>query len=124
MNLTDAYLKLHNASGIAVGDTVKVLRKAKDYEMGWDLVWVSGMDLRVGKTYEVADDLGCEGFRLGGGGVFPFFVLELVKKNAIKKVTLNPSCTAEINKDTKTVKVGCQEFSFDKVKELYEAIKD
>ena len=32
----EAYITLHNASGIKVGDKVKILRKAKDREMGWE----------------------------------------------------------------------------------------
>ncbi len=37
------------------------------------------------------------------------------------KIILNSSHTAEVDKSTKTVKVGCQSFTFDKIKELYEA---
>ena len=45
-------------------------------------------------------------------------------KNPISTLQLNSEYTAEINKDTKTVKVGCQTFTFDKVNELAKIINE
>ena len=86
MELTSAYVKLSNASGIKVGDTVKVLRKAKDDEMGWDNSWDSDMDGYVGRTFQVQRLDDGRGFRLSDGSTgsgcysFPFFVLEKMPK--------------------------------------------
>jgi len=85
MNVEEAYRVMQEASGIQVGDTVKVLRKAKDYEMGWYNIWSDFMV--VGQTHKV---LGvCEdGVKLRSRDDrpssqiyhYPFFVLEVVKK--------------------------------------------
>lgn len=42
---------------------------------------------------------------------------------ANKRLKLNSEHTAEIDPNTETVKVGCQTFTFDKIKELYELTK-
>lgn len=81
ITVKDAYLALSKASGIKVGDTVKVLRKAKDDEMGWSNSWTIDMDGSIGKTFTVKRDDDYAGFRLdnsGWGQSFPFFVLEKV----------------------------------------------
>jgi hypothetical protein len=89
--LQSAYIALSKASGIKVGDTVKVLRKAKSNEMGWANWWDSGnggagvaasMDNCVGKTFTVSDiGHGTDGIVLEGTGYcFPFFVLEKMPK--------------------------------------------
>lgn len=91
MELTSAYVKLSKASGIKVGDTVKVLRKAGTREMGWSNLWDSNdggpeisdsMDNCVGKTFKVtAVAVGADGIVLEGTGYcFPFFVLEKMPK--------------------------------------------
>jgi len=83
MNVEEAYLVMQEASGIQVGDTVKVLRKAKDYEMGWNNRWSDFMV--VGQTLKVAD-ISEDGIKLAGNFAniaryrYPFFVLEVVKK--------------------------------------------
>lgn len=87
MELKDAYLTLHNASGIEVGDTVRVLRKAKSYEMGWSNSWQVEMDGFIGGTFEVRSDSKAMGIELRRLGYsynlgFPFFCLEIVKKAA------------------------------------------
>jgi len=85
--LQSAYDTLAKASGIKVGDTVKVLRKAKNDEMGWNNTWDSGwtggngvsdsMDNCIGKTFKVSRLEGSAGITLEGTGYsFPFFVLE------------------------------------------------
>ena len=67
--------------GIGVGDTVRVLRKAQDKEMGWGTVWASPMDKSIGQTLIVGSIYGRRGFGcIPDGYVFPFFVLELIRK--------------------------------------------
>ena len=53
MNEQEAYSTLQRASGIKVGDTVKVMRKAKTYEMGWTTNWAPEMDKLVGEKFKV-----------------------------------------------------------------------
>jgi len=55
MDIKEAYLIMQKNCGIKVGDTVKVLRKAEQYEMGWDSTWVKEMDETIGKTFVVRE---------------------------------------------------------------------
>jgi hypothetical protein len=93
MTLQDAYLAMQEASGIKVGDTVRVLRKAEDFEMGWSADWASSyMDKYVGETGVVKECDGGNGFRVqfpdGEDWHFPFFVLEKIK-DAPRFITIN-----------------------------------
>ena len=87
----EAYLVGHENCGIEVGDKVRIKRKAKDRELGWKNSWVEEMNIAVGKVGEVRSDKGECGFTLHfsnkaiNGFVFPFFVLEKVKKEGGKK---------------------------------------
>ncbi len=49
---------------------------------------------------------------------------EFLNKPKLIQIKLNSQYTAIINKDTKTVKVGCSEFEFKVVDELYNAIHE
>lgn len=84
------YLKLHNASGLKVGDRVRVTRKAESHELGWKSGWGSFMDGVIGKSGVITRDGGADGFsvRFPGEGSgdfrryhyhYPSFVLEKVK---------------------------------------------
>jgi hypothetical protein len=90
MTLRDAYLALQEASGIKAGDTVRVLRKAGDFEMGWGQVWGPDMDKCVGESVVVESNDASAGFcaRSSNGFCYwlPFFVLEKV---AIRYITIN-----------------------------------
>ena len=83
LNLHAHYVALQKASGIKVGDTVKVLRKANSHEMGWNNKWTVEMDEFVGMTFIVEDLRAADGIGLMQGNCgpynFPFFVLEMVK---------------------------------------------
>lgn len=64
-----------------IGDTVKVLREAKDKEMGWDNAWMPEMDDYINNTFIVLDDCGDAGFELqlnSRSYRFPWYVLEKV----------------------------------------------
>lgn len=80
------YLKLHYSCGLKVGDRVKVLRSAEDYELGWADSWFPPMDEFIGLETYIIDDLDKFGFRLGPHSMkgysmnFPCFVLEKVDK--------------------------------------------
>ena len=78
MTNREAYLQLQESSGIKVGDFVKVLRKAKTNEMGWDNGWDEDMDQYVGQVFRV-QYVGPYGIGLEKTLYeFPFFVLERV----------------------------------------------
>lgn len=48
------YCDIQKDSGLQVGDTVQVLRTAKNEEAGWPLCWISNeMDQTVYKTYRI-----------------------------------------------------------------------
>jgi hypothetical protein len=76
------YLKGHEASGLKVGDRVRVLRKAEGYEGGWVGSWVEDMDETVGHQFTVHADYAINGFSFIKDGYewrFPHFVLEKVE---------------------------------------------
>lgn len=77
------YVKWQIGSGIKAGDTVKVLRKARSYEMGWGNGWSCFMDNSVGKERVVMEVLP-DRIQLDDGFSYPYFVLELVKKGSRK----------------------------------------
>jgi hypothetical protein len=80
---SEDYLAGHDASGLKVGDRVKVLRKADDYEAGWKASWVDEcMDEMIGEIHTIKADDYWAGFLLEStdkpGWRFPYFVLEKV----------------------------------------------
>ena len=75
------------ANNIKVGDKVKVIRKAKDYENGWGNVWDDAMDSGVNEVNEVIDINNKDGIYLDLGDYnfwFPYFVLEKVEEPEFK----------------------------------------
>lgn len=93
MTIKNAYLTMQEASGIKVGDTVRVLRKAVDEEMGWGNSWKSPeMDKHIGETGIVDWCEGTTGFSVRFGceraWSFPFFVLEKIA-DATRYITIN-----------------------------------
>jgi len=120
-----AYLTLHKASGIEVGDKVRVLRKAEPGELGWNqTTWTNSMTDRVGKICNVEGDDGTYGFICSGWN-FPFFVLELVEKGG-------PPMTIDVNGiGGRPVKflpghilVGCAEIPNATVRQIAERLVD
>ena len=112
MNEREAYLVLHKASGIKVGDRVKVLRSAAGNEMGWFNSWDSGMDAAIGKEFIITEDRGVSGFHIPDIGYrFPFFVLE--------KVSSADDLPASITEAIESGDFGCRTES---VKNLARAI--
>lgn len=93
MDIKEAYKVMQEASGIKVGDTVKVLRAAKDNEMGWKSHPL-GQTLKkygeiIGRPVVVEENTGSMGFKIEGNW-YPFFVLEKIasapEKSEIDKV--------------------------------------
>lgn len=96
-----AYITLQETCDIKIGDTVKVLRIAKSYEMGWRHVWIiSFMDAAVNRTFEVIGkgplNSGYELQHLGKTSsrdfhaYYPFFILEKVKQYRAWKISEVP----------------------------------
>lgn len=85
------YLKGHKASGLKVGDKVKVLREFEDFEGGCGVDWGNTMKYFIGNTYKIKEDSEKNGFCLWNGNetdffYFPYFVLEKVEESAKKEV--------------------------------------
>jgi hypothetical protein len=98
----EAYKILVKNCGIEVGDTVRVLRRADDYELGWENSWSMGMDDWVDDEFIVTDGDDGGGFTLNHFYRFPFFVLEIVRKKS------------DIDKDENEVE-ECIEVTMDEV---------
>jgi hypothetical protein len=86
MDINEAYKVMQDASGIEVGDTVRVVRIARDYEMGWGCFWATSMDDTIGLEGEVIG-VTDESIEVVMGECddwhYPFFVLEIVEKKAV-----------------------------------------
>jgi hypothetical protein len=86
-NKQKGWIKKNN---IKVGDKVKVLRRAENYEGGWGTFWsLSEQDKTIGKVYEI-EHVGTYSVALRmrkGMLCYPYFVLELVKQEP-KTMTL------------------------------------
>lgn len=80
MSQAETYLLNHKASGLKVGDSVRVTRVVANWAGGWQNVWAEEeMDQFVGRVVTITGDHGTHGFLLSGGDCqFPYFVLELV----------------------------------------------
>jgi hypothetical protein len=95
-----SYLEKHKSCGIKIGDIVRVVRKAEDYEDGWENTWVYFMDDFVGETFLVESDQFNNGFSLVMDGCFdfPYFVLEKVgEENIIQNISSScPNCNGEL----------------------------
>ena len=89
--LEAAYLVLQDNCGIEVGDTVKVLRSAKEDKMGWSTNWYPRMDASIGGILKVSRIVNTVGIQLENGWAYPFFVLE--------KVASAPGLIDELNKE-------------------------
>ena len=85
-----SYEKRQRECGLKVGDKVKILRKAEDYEDGWDNVWPEGADTWVGKTGVIKGNGMLIGFKVfleeeNDWWFFPYFILEKVEDNETSK---------------------------------------
>lgn len=99
---SDDYLAFHNASGLKVGDSVRVVRKAEDREMGWSDIWSGHMDDFVDRTYKITGDAASYGWELDNNWTFPTFVLQKVDSTPAPQ----PAPATEeivINKDSAVV---------------------
>ena len=97
------------ASGIKVGDTVQVIKKARSHEGGWRYAWFSAMDDIIEfVVLEINSDGGM--WMETGSGMrwwFPYFVLEIVKK-ATGSVLGKDNTNSERNSNMKNTKYDCE----------------
>jgi hypothetical protein len=80
---TAAQIAWLEMTALKVGNKVKVARKAKDHEFGWDNSWEPDMSRTIGKELTIVRDAGEFGIKLKTGGceyAFPFFVLEPIQE--------------------------------------------
>lgn len=85
---SDDYLAFHEASGLKVGDKVKITRKASDNEIGWSNVWVDKMDRYIGDIGEIIEDDKNDGWLVDVRGIkhdFPTFILQKIDEPAKKE---------------------------------------
>ena len=86
-----SYEKRQAECGLKVCDKVRVIRKAEDYEDGWDNTWAGVyMDDFVGRIGKIVGERPCAGFRVFCEELnvrlwFPYFVLEKVEDNETPK---------------------------------------
>ena len=85
MNIQEAYLILHKASGLKVGDKVRIVRSFEKNEHGVSQGWDAEMEECIGKEGEIARDLDEKGFRVmcPRSWVWPFYCLERVAPEPI-----------------------------------------
>lgn len=77
------YIEAQEASGLKIGDIVKVVRKAKDGEKGWDNSWIDDR-MFIGDV-GVIKSIDNEGITIFNNRYkFPYFVLEKVTKEEPK----------------------------------------
>ena len=84
------YLQKHNKSGLKVGDIVRILRKAKNHENGWNDIWITDMNIYVNRSGIIIRDNEERGFMIDFKDnnklyVFPYFILTS-RKDKIKKI--------------------------------------
>ena len=79
----EKYIEGQKHCGIGVGDTVRVVRAAEDYEGGWKYLWFSYKNCVDEFVVQAIDHQGGGMEHITDGGVhwwYPYFVLEIVKK--------------------------------------------
>ncbi len=119
----ERYLSEQKASGITIGNYVKVLFCVPDNSRGWINYWNYQMDetARQRRVLQVVDIHGNEGIALSDGCEYPYFCLEVVKAPPAN-VKLTTAWTAEVI-DKDTIRVGCQTFNRKALDELIKAAK-
>lgn len=110
---TIKYIEQHKASGLKVGDKVKVLKSCKSYEKGWGNTWAEDMNSYVGKICTIFKDSGESGFKLERdngeyGYCFPYFVLEKVEEKKAKKSGFHVLDDADLTQLTGKVACECE----------------
>jgi hypothetical protein len=116
-----AWIKMVN---LEPGDKVKVLYAVERHKNGWRNSWTPCMTDEVGKVLTVVRDCGESGIKLENskdkvGLSYPFFVLQKLENPLPEPIRISDSYKAEFKKDG-SIKVGCQDISYDLLKQIYE----
>jgi hypothetical protein len=96
--LQKAYETLAKAANFKVGDKVRILRKADNWELGWGTVWYPSMNKLVGKVVEI-HEVFSNGNVVADGFVFPWFVLELVEPVLEKHIITIDGKSTEVSEE-------------------------
>lgn len=105
MTEQEKYSQGQKASGIEVGDTVRVVRKNERGEGGWDVCW-AGTISAVGQVDRITET----GVHIKNGVYYPYFVLEIIKKaNGTKPIKVKEPCMECKHLDT-DICVDCPTF--------------
>lgn len=112
------YIDGQEASGIEVGDTVRVVRKAESYEAGWRHAWFGAMDdIAEFIVLEINSDGGMlHKTDQGMNWYYPYFVLEITKK---ADGTVPSKTLAEVEELTENIYSGDSNM---KTQEIYEYV--
>jgi hypothetical protein len=76
-----SYIEDHNASGLKVGDRVKITHGVPGYHNGWQDDWVYEMTRNIGLVGKICKDVDTNGFAVKIGDrtyCYPCYVLEKV----------------------------------------------
>lgn len=129
MNDVEIYNKMHDMAGFEKGDKIRLLRLwgHTDFNTGTAPLCIKH---KVGEVYTVTSNIpstvhGHKMLHVEEGGFVPFFAVELVKKAPKwepQVITLNYEYTATVN--AHNVVVGCQEFKFSAIEELYNFVQE
>ena len=109
--LIAAYKLLQAQLDWNVGDTVKVLRKARDNELGWPIVWNARMDEQVGEIGKITHIHATNGFKIDNKFWYPFYVLDLVRRAVAVKNFALQGIQFKVEKDL--IKIGGYAFHAD-----------
>lgn len=118
---SDDYLAFHEASGLKVGDKVKITRKSDDYEMGWDNTWTNNMDSCVGDVGEIICDEYISGWLISVCGItrsYPTFVLQKIDEPTKKEVVAKPTTNKIVVKESSVV-INGNELTKEQIGALY-----
>ena len=115
LSAKELYAQLQKFSGFKVGDRVKIVRGFEGNEWGANCGYFQELGEWVGKEVKITKIIDT-GVEVNKEWYFPFFCLELISRSV--EIKLNEDYTAVVAGDKKTVTVGCQTFSREKILEL------
>jgi len=124
MTYTKAQETMVEFLNLKVGDTIKILRAAKNQENGWDLCWNSTkMDNDVGKEFKISKIHPREGIEYKQNYYVPFFVVQKIADAPVSAtIKISSEYTAVISEGV--TKVGCQTIPFSLLEEIYNTAKE
>jgi hypothetical protein len=89
VNMSDSYIEGLKASGLKIGDVVRVTRAAKTQESGWNNSWMTPqMNGFIGKEYTIDYISERSGIRFKEDSryLFPYFILEPITTDRLTDI--------------------------------------